>query len=107
MHQLEAEAAQLMLMHAEMDVSLSSWTHMVDKWKERYAEIRDSLSSHLQPEDWMAVFEPRNLWAVFYDPEGGLEKGQQVENQGFAVGHENALTGLGTSRESICQMQEL
>jgi hypothetical protein len=51
MHQLEAEAAQLMLMHAEMDVSLSSCTHMVDKWKERYGEIRDSLSSHLQPED--------------------------------------------------------
>jgi hypothetical protein len=81
MHQLEAEAAQLMLMHAEMDVSLSSWTHTVDKWKERYGEIRDSLSSHLQPEDWMAVFEPHNLWAVFYDPKGALEKGQQVETR--------------------------
>jgi hypothetical protein len=34
----------------------------------------------------MAVFEPRNLWAVFYDPEGGLKEGQQVKTGVLLLG---------------------
>jgi hypothetical protein len=34
----------------------------------------------------MAVFEPRNLWAVFYDPEDGLKEWQQVETEGLLLG---------------------